>query len=186
MPGWSIIRSRRDRAASQLRRDDVDLIFLYVSTYALSSTVLPVVQETRVPVIVLCLQPVPQLDYASFNRLSDRGVMTGVWLEHCQACSAPEIASVFHRAGIDYHLVTGYLEDAEAWREIQEWVEAARVAAVMRRQSGRGAGSLLLRNAGCIQRPHAAIGCVRVPLRAAGNVRASSAAQPGDRFRDRD
>jgi L-arabinose isomerase len=120
------------RAASHLRRDEVDLIFLYVSTYALSSTVLPVVQETRVPVIVLCLQPVPQLDYASFNRLSDRGVMTGVWLEHCQACSAPEIASVFHRAGIDYHLVTGYLEDAEAWREIQEWVDVARVAAAMR------------------------------------------------------
>jgi hypothetical protein len=40
-------------------------------------------------------------------------------VEHCQACSAPEIASVFHRAGIDYHLVTRYLEDAEAWREIQ-------------------------------------------------------------------
>jgi L-arabinose isomerase len=47
-----------------------------------------------------------QLDYAAFNALGDRGVMTGVWLEHCQACSAPEIACVFNRAGIDYHLVT--------------------------------------------------------------------------------
>lgn len=31
---------------------DVDIIFLYVSTYALSSTVLPVVKKARVPVII--------------------------------------------------------------------------------------------------------------------------------------
>jgi L-arabinose isomerase len=35
-------------AASMFRREEVDLIFLYVSTYALSSTVLPVVQEADV------------------------------------------------------------------------------------------------------------------------------------------
>ena len=59
------------------------MIFLYVSTYALSSTVLPVVQQAGVPVVVLNLQPVPQLDYDKFNALGDRGLMTGVWLEHC-------------------------------------------------------------------------------------------------------
>jgi L-arabinose isomerase len=58
--------------------------------------------------------------------------MTGEWLAHCQACSAPEIACVFNRANIDYHLVTGTLDDAEAWHEIDAWVEAARVAEVMR------------------------------------------------------
>jgi L-arabinose isomerase len=120
------------QAASLFRREEVDLIFLYVSTYALSSTVLPVVQAARVPVVVLSLQPVAQLDYEALNRLSDRGVMTGVWLEHCQSCSAPEIACVFQRAGIPYHLVTGYLQDEEAWREIGAWVQAAAVAAGMR------------------------------------------------------
>jgi L-arabinose isomerase len=120
------------QAASLFRREEVDLIFLYVSTYALSSTVLPVVQQARVPVVVLNLQPVPQLDYAKFNALGDRGLMTGLWLEHCQACSAPEIACVFNRAGIAYHLVTGSLGDADAWREIEEWVAAANVAAGMR------------------------------------------------------
>ena len=79
-------------AASLFRREEVELIFLYVSTYALSSTVLPVVQKARVPVVVLNLQPVPQLDYDRFNQLGDRGLMTGLWLEHCQACAAPEIA----------------------------------------------------------------------------------------------
>ncbi|MGN6643413.1 MAG: arabinose isomerase [Verrucomicrobiota bacterium] len=119
-------------AASLLRREEVDLIFLYVSTYALSSTVLPVVQQAGVPVVVLNLQPVAQLDYEKFNALGDRGLMTGLWLEHCQACSCPEIASVFNRAGISYHLVSGYLKEEAAWKEIQDWVEAAKVADAMR------------------------------------------------------
>ncbi len=124
--------SKAADAASQFRRGEVDLIFLYVSTYALSSTVLPVVQRAGVPVVVLNLQPVAQLDYEKFNALGDRGKMTGVWLEHCQACSCPEIASVFNRAGIDFHLVTGHLQDEAAWREIAEWIAAAKVVAEMR------------------------------------------------------
>ena len=119
-------------AASRFRREEVDIIFLYLSTYALSSTVLPVVQKAGVPVVILNLQPVPQLDYEKFNRIGDRGVMTGVWLEHCQACSAPEVACVFNRARIPYHLVTGYLQEEAAWNEIRDWVDAAKVAAGMR------------------------------------------------------
>ena len=119
-------------AASSLARAEVDLVFLYVSTYALSSTVLPAVQRLHVPVVVLNLQPAAQLDYEAFNRLGDRGAMTGLWLEHCQSCSAPEIASVFNRAGIPFHLVTGYLQDEEAWTEIVDWIDAARVAAGLR------------------------------------------------------
>jgi L-arabinose isomerase len=91
-----------------------------------------VVQKVKAPVVVLNLQPVEAIDYEAFNRLGDRGVMTGEWLAHCQACAAPEIACVFNRAGIAYHLVTGTLEDAEAWAEIDAWVEAARVAAILR------------------------------------------------------
>ncbi|QQE11084.1 L-fucose/L-arabinose isomerase family protein [Planctomycetota bacterium] len=114
-------------AGDQFRKESVDVLFLFITTYALSSTVLPVVQRAGVPVIVLNLQPVAQLDYEKFNNLGDRGTMTGVWLEHCQACSAPEIACVFNRAKIDYHQVTGHLQDEEAWTEIQDWVDAARV-----------------------------------------------------------
>ncbi len=119
-------------AASLLKTSEVELVFLYISTYALSSTVLPVARNLGVPVIILNLQPVPQLNYESLNNLGDRGKMTGVWLEHCQACSVPEIAGVFNRAGIRYEIVTGYLEDKTAWEEISEWVEAARVAKSLR------------------------------------------------------
>ena len=117
--------------AAHFRHQEVSAIFLFVSTYALSSTVLPVVQKTGVPVIVLNLQPVAQLDYESFNALGDRGRMTGAWLEHCQACAVPEIASVFNRAKIDYHLVTGYLQQESAWAEIEEWLAALKVRSGM-------------------------------------------------------
>ena len=119
-------------AASRFRQGEVDLIVLFISTYALSSTVLPVVQKAKVPVLMLNLQPVAQLDYEKFNALGDRGTMTGVWLEHCQSCSVPELACVFNRAGIDYHIVTGYLQEDAAWTEIGDWIDAARVAEGMR------------------------------------------------------
>jgi L-arabinose isomerase len=119
-------------AADLFKKEDVEVIFLFISTYALSSTVLPVVQKAKVPVVMLNLQPVAQLDYEKFNALGDRGKMTGVWLEHCQSCSVPELACVFNRCGIDYHVVTGYLQDAAAWQEIQDWVDAAKVVAGMR------------------------------------------------------
>ena len=64
-------------AGHRFRSADVDLIFLHVTTYALSSTVLPVVQRARVPVVILNLQPVPAIDYARFNKLQDRTAMTG-------------------------------------------------------------------------------------------------------------
>ena len=119
-------------AGHEFRRADVDLIFLYVTTYALSSTVLPVVRRAKVPVIVLNLAPSAAIDYASFNRLGDRARMTGEWLAYCQACPVPEIANVFQRCRIPFLQVTGTLEDDPAvWREIEDWIAAARVACVM-------------------------------------------------------
>lgn len=89
-------------------------------------------QQTKVPVVVLNLQPVSRIDYEAFNKLPSREEKTGEWLAHCQACSVPEIASVFNRAGIDYHLITGTLSDPAAWQEIHHWVEAARAARLLR------------------------------------------------------
>lgn len=119
-------------AGREFRRADVDVILLHVTTYALSSTVLPVVQRAKVPVLILNLQPAPAIDYASFNRMGDRTKMTGEWLAHCAACPVPEIANVFRRTGVSFHQVTGMLEnDPVCWREIDAWVEAARVVAGM-------------------------------------------------------
>jgi L-arabinose isomerase len=116
-------------AAALFRKHDVHLVFLYVSTYALSSTVLPAAKN--LPIVVLNLQPTNAIDYTWFNSLGDRGKMTGEWLAFCQACAVPEIACVFQRAGIPFRQVTGTLDDEEAWREIHGWVDAARTAATL-------------------------------------------------------
>ncbi|HMI61487.1 MAG TPA: hypothetical protein VK518_11270, partial [Puia sp.] len=123
---------RAFEAGSLFRRNEVDLIFLYVSTYALSSTVLPVVQRVGAPVVVLNLSPESAIDYAGFNAMTDRTKMTGEWLAYCSACPVPEIANVFNRVGIQFHQITGMLRgDAVAALEIKEWVEAALVKHTM-------------------------------------------------------
>jgi L-arabinose isomerase len=119
-------------AGDHFRRENVDLIFLYVSTYALSSTVLPVVKKANVPVIVLNLSPESAIDYKSFNQMKDRTQMTGEWLAHCSPCAVPEIANVFNRCNIPFFQITGMLsDDAHVISEITEWIDAARVAKIM-------------------------------------------------------
>lgn len=125
-------RNKALEVSSLFAREEVDMVYLYVATYSLSSTILPIAQQLACPIIVLNLQPVPAIDYDYVNGLNDRGKMTGYWLAHCQACSVPEIANVFNRSGLRYDTVTGYLSDETAWKEITAWTDAARVRHVMK------------------------------------------------------
>lgn len=120
-------------AGHTLRREDVDLLVIHATTYALSATVLPMVQRARIPVLLLNLQPDAAIDYNAFNQLPDRTAMTGEWLAWCATCPVPEIANVMRRAGIAVHQVTGVLEDdPECWRAIAEWIQAAKVVETLR------------------------------------------------------
>lgn len=114
-------------AGHTCRRADIDLLVVYVTTYALSNTVLPLVQRAKVPVLILNLQPTAAIDYESFNKLPDRKAMTGEWLAYCSACPVPEIANVLVRADIAFHQITGVLDDESTWAEIDEWIQAAKV-----------------------------------------------------------
>ncbi len=112
----------------RFRREEVGLIFLHATTYALSSTVLPLVRTAGVPVVLLNLSPEAAIDYEQFNKLRDRTRMTGEWLAQCGACPIPEIANVLSRARIPFHQITGCLEgDPTVDTEIRDWVKAARV-----------------------------------------------------------
>lgn len=116
-------------AGHECRRQDIDVLVLYVTTYALSSTVLPVVQRAKVPVLLLNLQPEAAINYARFNSMSDRTAMTGEWLAYCSACPVPEIANVLTRLCIPFFQATGILhDDPECWTEIEAWMKAAEVA----------------------------------------------------------
>lgn len=137
-PGISIVNlglidtptTARD-AARTFRAADLDLLFIYITTYAVSSIVLPLVQRAGAPVIVLNLQPDAAIDYSAFNQLKDRTAMTGSWLEYCSACPAPEIANLMQRAKIPFRQVTGTLQDDLIWSEIDEWISAAAVKSAL-------------------------------------------------------
>ena len=124
---------RAFEAGEAFRRAGVDLVFCYVGTYATSSQVLPVIQQSKAPVVVLNLQPRAALDYAHTD--------TGEWLANCSACCVPEISGALARAAIPFRQVTGMLEPEPdvsspselAWAEIKEWCEAAQVVRALRR-----------------------------------------------------
>jgi L-arabinose isomerase len=119
-------------AGHACRMQDIDILLIYVTTYTLSSTVLPVIQRAKVPVILLNLVPEAAIDYVKFNGMGDRTAMTGEWLAYCAACPVPEIANVLRRLDIPFQQVTGMLEnDPQCWGLLEEWLKAAEVVKKM-------------------------------------------------------
>lgn len=115
-------------AGHACRTNDVDLLVVYVTTYALSSTILPSILRAKVPVILLNLQPAAAIDYAEFNRMTSRTTMTGEWLAYCSSCPVPEIANVLKRLDIPFQQVTGMLRnDPDCWAQVERWLIAAEV-----------------------------------------------------------
>lgn len=131
------------KAGEWFNEKNVDLIFCHSGTYATSSTVLPVHQICKAPVVVLNLQPTERINY-------DKST-TGEWLAHCGACPVPEISNAFNRGGIKFRVINGLLgldytpaisltnentakrkEAARAWSQIEEWIRAASVPRTLR------------------------------------------------------
>lgn len=124
---------KSQNAVLLLKKENIELLFILISTYALSSTLIPIIKNFNVPIILLNLSPTPSIDYNKINSLDDRGLMTGEWLAYCQACPVPEFASVFNRSNTRYDIISGYLDDQEAWNEIHVWITAAKVTSGMRK-----------------------------------------------------
>ncbi len=125
-------------AGEFFNRENVDIIFAHAATYYTSACLLPVHQICKAPVIILNLQPTPEMAYDITG--TDR------WLAQCVGCAIPEIANAFNRAHIPYRAVNGLLglsrtpdfakadevtdnrpEAIRAWNEIREWCLAAGV-----------------------------------------------------------
>lgn len=131
------------KAGEWLNMQNVDLVFCHAATYSTSSTVLPIHQINKAPVVFLNLQPTERMNYDSST--------TGEWLAHCGACPVPEFANAFNRAGIPFKVLNGLLgldytpeisltnevtserkEAKRAWLEIEQWVRAAAVPRTLR------------------------------------------------------
>lgn len=131
------------QAGEWLNAQNVDIIFSHCGTYATSSSILPIHQICKAPAVVLNLQPAAQINYEKTS--------TGEWLAHCGACVAPEISNAFNRAGISFRIINGLLgmdytpecslanentacrpEAVRAWKQIENWIRAAGVAATLK------------------------------------------------------
>ena len=127
------------RAAGEwLNAQNVDIVLCHSATYFTSASALPVHQICKAPLVILNLQPTPQMNYDKTS--------TGEWLAHCVGCPVPELCNALNRAGIAYRTVTGLLglpqtpaisatdeataqrpEAKRAWAQIEDWVRAAGV-----------------------------------------------------------
>ena len=114
------------QTGDMFRREQVDFLICFMSTYALSSTVLPVVQRAGVPLLIASLQPTKAMDY-------EHGT-TFMQLEHDNQTSLPEVCCALRRADIEVAgMVVGTLYDDElAWQRILDWCKVARAVAAVR------------------------------------------------------
>ncbi len=129
-------------AGEYFNKQNVDIVFSHAATYYTSACVLPVHQINKAPVVILNLQPTPEMSYETTG--TDR------WLAQCVGCSIPEISNAFNRAGIPFRAVNGLLglhetplfakadevtyerpEAIKAWKEIEDWCKAACVKRVL-------------------------------------------------------
>lgn len=111
-------------AAEELRVAGCDLIVAFLTTYMTATMLAPIAQRSGAPVLLINLQPTESMDHAAFD--------TGAWLAYCGACPLPEMVNTFRRLGVEARCVSGYLEEAAAWRKIEAWVQAAGVRGALR------------------------------------------------------
>lgn len=114
------------QAGNMFRREGIDFLICFMSTYAMSALVLPVVQRAGVPMIMVALQPNKAMDY-------ERGT-TFMQLEHDQVVSLPEVACAMRRANLEIaDIIAGTLyNDEKTWGRIFEWCRVARACAAMK------------------------------------------------------
>jgi L-arabinose isomerase len=105
----------------RLKAADLDLVFIDMLTYATSATFGIIARELDVPLVLVALQPLAQMDYEHAT----------IYMQLCNdnICSMPEFAGVAARMGRDIPpMVIGTLhDDPAAHAEVAEWCKIARV-----------------------------------------------------------
>jgi len=122
-PGICNTCEQVEAAVARFERDEADVIFVLFLSYAPSWIALPALQRTRLPIVIANTQKARTIGQASSPRdmLESHG-MHGV----------QDLANVLIRAGVRFHIVTGYYEDERFLAELGEWARAAQVATELR------------------------------------------------------
>ena len=113
-------------AVQRLKKEDIDLLFVVLSTYVPSSVCAPFARYLDVPQILVGIQPLEHLDYAR----------TTTYMQLCNddVCAMPEAAGVYERLGrkIPPCLVASASMQDHIRREVHEWIAAANAMAAFK------------------------------------------------------
>jgi L-arabinose isomerase len=113
-------------AVRELKKADVDLLFVLLSTYVPSSVCMPFARYIDVPHVLVGIQPLDHLDYANTT--------TFMQLVNDDICAMPEVAGVYNRLGRDIPkcIVASSSQKEYIQKEINEWVDAANAMAAFK------------------------------------------------------
>lgn len=113
-------------AVRVLKKEDVDLLFVLLSTYVPSSVCMPFARYIDVPHVLVGIQPLDHLDYANTT--------TFMQLVNDDICAMPEVAGVYNRLGRDIPkcIVASSSQKEYIQKEINEWVDAANAMAAFK------------------------------------------------------
>ena len=114
------------RVTRELKREDIDLLFVLLSTYVPSAVCAPFARYLDVPQVLVGIQPLDHLDYAHTT--------TYMQLANDDVCAMPEISGVYERLGREIPAcIVGATGNIQAVaKEVSEWVRAARAMAAFK------------------------------------------------------
>ena len=106
-------------AVKAIKKEDIDLLFIIMSTYVPSSVAAQLARYLDVPQILVGIQPLTHLDYSSCT--------TYMQLCNDDVCAMPEATGVYERLGkaIPSCIVASANQADYIAREVGEWVDAA-------------------------------------------------------------
>ena len=106
-------------AVKNLKREDVDLLFIILSTYVPSSVCIPFARYLDVPQVLIAIQPLAHLDYSHTT--------TYMQLVNDDVCAMPEISGVYERLGknIPACIVASSAQTEFLKKEVSEWILAS-------------------------------------------------------------
>ena len=113
-------------AVRALKREDIDLLFLVLSTYVPSAVCAPFAKYLAVPQVLVGIQPLEHLDYAH----------TTTFMQLCNddVCAMPEAAGVYRRLGrgIPPCIIASAAMEGYIRSQVREWIAAARAMAAFK------------------------------------------------------
>ena len=80
----------------KLKKEDIDILFIILSTYVPSAVCVPFARYLDIPQVLVGIQPLEHLDYLHTT--------TYMQLANDDICAMPEIAGVYERLGKKFRL----------------------------------------------------------------------------------